>query len=335
MDLSVNFLLQSIFNMPVPDWAFLIVWITILVISLYALIRGSDTFVEGARHIGSNIGMSKFAIGVFIVGFGTSIPELASSISAAIKGESAIVIANVVGSNINDILLIVGIMAAVGGRMIVKRDLIKAELPIFFVSAALFFLVVYDGIITRPEALLLFGTFLTYVWYLFFEADAEDNVHLTVLQNHSPWRVRSLLFMFLGTVGILVGAHYTIVTIVNIAVLLEVPIGLVSILAIAIGTSLPELFVSLQALRKGEQELALGNIYGSCAFNILVVASIPALIRPPLVADEVSMQLGIGVLAVAAIILFICGLAKQVLRWQGMMMLLLYLFFLSQLFQFI
>ena len=333
MDSSIDFILHSLFA-DTPVWAYLLVWLTILTLSMYALIRGSDTFIEGARHIGSDIGMSKFAIGVFIVGFGTSLPEFASSIAAALEGQAAIPIANVVGANINDILLIVGIMAAVGGKIVVQRDLIKAELPVFFIGTTLFLLSVYDGVINRAEALLLLGTFATYVWYLFYEADTEDHVHLTSNHHHSIWRTQSLMFMVFGTIGVLIGAHYTIDMIVNIATALHVPIGLISILAIAVGTSLPELFVSIQAMRKGEQELALGNIYGSSAFNLLVVVSIPALILP-LEADVVAMNLGLGVMAAAAIIFFICGLAKQVLRWQGMMMLLVYIFFITQLFQFI
>ena len=142
------------------------------------------------------------------------------------------------------------------------------------------------------------------------------------------------MFMLFGSLGVLIGAHYTIAMIINIAGALAVPIGLISILAISLGTSLPELFVSLQAMRKGEQELALGNIYGACVFNLLVVVSIPALIMP-LTADAVSMELGLGVLAAASIIFFISGLAKQVLRWQGMMMLLVYAFFIAQLLGFI
>ncbi len=334
MDSSISFLLSSLFSVNVPIWAYLIIWCSILLIALFALVRGSDTFVEGARNIGSDIGMSKFAIGVFIVGFGTSLPEFASSIAAVLEGQPAIVIANALGANINDILLIVGILAAFGGRIVVKRDLIKAELPVFFTATTLFFLTVYDGTIDRFEALLLLGTFCTYVWYLFYEANIEDHVHLTNSHIHHHLRVRSLTFMFFGSIGVLIGAHYTIAMIINIAGALAVPVGLVSILAIALGTSLPELFVTLQAMRKGEQELALGNIYGACVFNLLVVVSIPALIMP-LKADAVSMELGLAVLAAASVIFFISGLAKQVLRWQGMMMLLLYAFFISQLLGFI
>lgn len=334
MDSSINFLLQNIFSGGTPLWAYLLIWTIVLLVSLFALIRGSDTFVEGARHIGSDLGMSKFAIGVFVVGFGTSIPEFASSLAAALDGQSEIVIANVVGSNVTNILLIVGLMTVIGGRIIVKRDLIKAELPVFFIATTLFFMTVADGVVNHAEALLLLGTFCTYVWYLFYEANSDDHVHLISNHTHTHWRSRSLLFMLIGTVGILVGAHYAVVMVVNIAHALVVPLGLISILAIAVGTSLPELSVSIQAMRKGEQDLALGNIYGSVVFNFLVVVGIPALITP-LIVGSVSMDYALGILMATTIIFFLCGLAKEVLRWQGMMMLMLYAYFILELFQFV
>ena len=131
-----------------------------------------------------------------------------------------------------------------------------------------------------------------------------------------------------------IGAHYTVEMVVNIATAIEVPLGLISIAAIALGTSLPELFVSLQALKTGEAELAIGNIFGSNAFNILVVIGIPGLIAP-LVAGEVVMGLGIGILAAASAILFVNGLARQIMRWEGMMLLLFFGFFLIKLIDYI
>jgi cation:H+ antiporter len=121
---------------------------------------------------------------------------------------------------------------------------------------------------------------------------------------------------------------------VNIATGLSVPIGLVSIAAIAIGTSLPELFVSLQAIRNNETDLAIGNIFGSNAFNILMVVGVPGLLTP-LVADVVVMELGLMVLLAASLILFVTGLARQIQKWEGVMMLLFFAFFLVKLIEFV
>lgn len=306
-------------------------WIVYLAAALFALIRGADMFVVGAKQMGASLGMSRFAIGVLIVGFGTSLPELASSVVAALNGTTEIVIANAVGSNITNILLIVGVLAAFGGRIVIKRDLIKTELPIFFIATAHFIAVIYDGTVDRLEALLLLGTFGAYMWYLFVEAQSEDSVELHKDKGRVPrLQAKSIAFIMLGIAAVLVGAHFTVDMVVNIAGMMSVPIGLVSIAAIAIGTSLPELFVSIQALKTGETELAIGNIFGSNAFNILIVIGLPALITP-LIADEVVMNLGIQILLAASAIFFVNGLARQIMRWEGMMMLLFFGFFMVKL----
>jgi len=312
------------------------IWIVVLMASLFALVRGADMFIVGSKQVGASLGMSTFAIGVLIVGFGTSLPELASSVAAALSDAGEIVIANVVGSNITNILLIVGIMAAFGGRIIIQRDLIKTELPVFFIAISHFLLVVHDGLVDRIESVLLLGTFCAYVYYLMYEAEGDDKVDLVHDQKRRRPRLeaKSLAFIIIGLFFVLVGANYTVEMVINIATFAKIPLGLVSIAAIAIGTSLPELFVSIQAIKSGEAELAIGNIFGSNSFNILVVIGIPGIITP-LVADEVVMQLGIVVLLAASAIFFVNGLARQIMRWEGMMMLLFFAFFVVKLTEFI
>lgn len=313
----------------------MLLWTIYLSAALFALVRGADTFVAGAKQVGASLGMSKFAIGVLIVGFGTSLPELASSVAAALDGSTEIVVANAVGSNITNILLVVGVLATLGGRVVIKRDLIKTELPIFFIASTHFLAVVWDGTVDRLEAVLLMGTFCAYMWYLFVEAREEDSVELKKTSGrYERLQAKSIAYIFLGIAAVLLGAHFTVEMVVNIATALNVPLGLVSIAAIALGTSLPELFVSIQALKTGEAELAIGNIFGSNAFNILIVIGIPALIVP-LTADEVVMTLGVPVLLAASLIFFVNGLAKQIMRWEGMMMLLFFVFFLIKLTDFI
>jgi len=309
-------------------------WIIVLVIALIGLVRGSGLFVTGAKQVGSSLGMSQFAIGVLIVGFGTSLPEFASSVAAAINGSTEIVVANAVGSNITNILLIVGMLAVVGGDVIIKRDLLQTELPVFFISTTLFIAIAFDGSVDRIEALLLLGTFIAYVWYLFVESGSDEPAETTKENNRPRIETKSIVYIVIGVTAVLVGAHYTVEMVVNIATALSVPVGLVSIGAIALGTSLPELFVSLRSIKDGETELAIGNIFGSNAFNMLIVVSVPALITP-LVADEVVMDLGLKILMVASAIFFVLGLARHVMRWEGMMMLLFFLFFAVKLMNFI
>jgi len=130
-------------------------WSGILIGALYVLVRGADLFVEGAKRIGAHFGMTSFAIGVLIVGLGTSLPELASSLAAVLAGSTEIVIANAVGSNITNILLIVGLLAMLGGPVVINKNLLKTELPIFSIATIHFIASVYDGMIDLIEALLL------------------------------------------------------------------------------------------------------------------------------------------------------------------------------------
>lgn len=310
------------------------IWTGILAIALFSLIRGADVFMVGAKQVGASLGMSKFAIGVLIVGFGTSLPELASSVAAVLNGASEIVIANVVGSNITNILLIVGVLATVGGHIAIQQNLIKTELPIFAIATIHFFMMIMDGMIDRLEAMLLLGTFVAYLWYLYADANSESGVELESKGRRPPLEAKSLAFIVVGIAAVIIGAQYTVDMAVNIATALAVPIGLVSIAAIAIGTSLPELFVSLQAIKDGEAELAIGNIFGSSTFNILIVIGIPAMIMP-LFADAVVMDLGLGIMLAASAILFIIGLARQIRQWEGVMLLLFFGFFLIKLMDFI
>lgn len=311
----------------------LVQWSGILVGALFVLVRGADLFVAGAKKIGSHFGMSSFAIGVLIVGLGTSLPELASSLAAVLAGSTEIVIANAVGSNITNILLIVGVLAAIGGPVVINKNLLKTELPIFSIATIHFVASVYDGVIDRIEALLLVATLAAYMWYLFSPSnDSKDEME--VKPEKGSLQIKDVVFVVLGMVAVLAGAHYTVEMAVNIATGLSIPLGLVSIGAIAIGTSLPELFVSLQAIRNKEADLAIGNIFGSNAFNILLVVGLPGLLAP-LVAGEVVMELGLVVMIAASLILFVNGLARQVQKWEGVMMLLFFVFFMVKLVSFV
>ena len=308
------------------DWIQLAQWGIYLAAAVFVLVRGADTFVTGAKHVGRAAGMTAFATGVIIAGFGTSFPELASSIAAVMQDTTEIVIANAVGSNITNILLVVGFVVFFGGRVVIKRDLIKSELPIFFIATVHFVAVMYDGVVDRVESLLLVGTFVAYIWYLFNEAENTDQVDL---QNDGGRRPRLepkyLAYVILGLAGVVIGAHYSIQMVINIATSFEIPVGVISITAIALGTSLPELFVAMKAVKEGHGEFAIGSIFGSNAFNILMVVGLPGLFVALEVGDVV-LNLGMGVLIAASLIFFVTGLAKQIMRWEALMMLFFFAF---------
>ena len=306
---------------------------TILGGSLFVLIKGAGLFIDSARSLGMRMGMSPFVIGVLIVGLGTSLPELAASLAAVWSGATEIVVANVVGSNITNILLVVGLLALLSHRVItVHRDLLRTELPLFVIATTHFVFIVSDGVVTRMESLLLLGTFGAYLWYIISEPsnseefESEDETPT----SHAPLQ-QTLFILVMGLGAVVAGAYLTVESAILIAAMLNVPLGVVSILGIAIGTSLPELVVSLQALKTGAADMAIGNIFGSNAMNMLLVAGLPALILP-LQADEVVMSIGLHIMVAASIIFVIHGLAGRFMRWEGLMLLLFFGFFVIQLF---
>lgn len=313
---------------------YIAIWILVLLVSLYVLVRGSRFFIEGAKELGATLGMSTFAIGVVIVGFGTSLPEFAAAIAAVLGGATEIVVANSVGSNITNILLIAGILAAVGGKIVIQRDLIKGELPIFFIATTHFLLSAYDGYVDRIEAILLLGTFTAYVWYLFYEASGEDKIKMTNAGRRPRFDARGFFLLGGGLVAVLVGAKYSIDAVVIIATALAVPVEIITIGAIAFGTSLPELFVSIEAIKTKQSELAIANIFGSNAFNILAVVGASGLFAE-LVVGDVVVVLGLPIFVAASAIFFVSGLSRQIMRWEGMMMVLFFAFFIVKLIAFI
>ncbi len=297
-----------------------------LAVSLYVLIKGADVFLDGAKQVGRSLGMSTFAIGILIVGFGTSLPELASSVAAVFQGSTELVAANVIGSNITNILLIIGLGAVIAGRIAFNQDILKTELPLFVISQAILVAVVIDGAVDRVEAGFLLAVFGAYLWYIMVESKSGEKEEGERVKISLPL----VLTMLIGLGAVLVGAHYTVEMAVNIATALALPIGLVSITAVAVGTSLPELMVTIQSVRKRDMEVAVGNIFGSNTFNALVVMGIPAMIAP-LVVDTVVLGLGLWYMIAASLMIFVIGLSRQVMRWEGLMMLIFFVFFLTKL----
>jgi len=278
--------------------------------------------------------MSPFVIGVLIVGMGTSLPELASSLAAVYNNETTMVTANVVGSNITNILLIVGLLALISPKIVIRRDLMKSELPIFVIATTHFLFIIHDGIVTRVESFLLLGTFTAYLWYIIKEPPSDLEVIEEVSKEDNSNLFKSIALLVVGLVAIVLGAHFTVYSAIEMASLIGVPISIVTILGIAIGTSLPELAASFKAIKIGDSDLAIGNIFGSNVMNMLFVVGLPAFFTNLLV-DNVVMEMGMYILLATSVIFFVHGLSRRLMRWEGAMLLLFFAFFVIQLFQYI
>lgn len=324
----------------------LIFWILIFILSLTLLVKSADWFVESSEKIGLALKVSPFMIGMTIVAIGTSFPELASSIMATLKGATEIVAANAVGSNVANILLIVGLSAVAARVLIVRRSLIDLDAPLLGVVTFLFIFVAWDKEIVLGEGILLILGFLIYLLYtIFHRREPEEpseaaevlpsrverrEIEAKIKKKPEKLNFKVFLFLILGMAGLAIGANYTIEAILKISDILKIATSLVAITALAIGTSLPELVVSIQAASKKKYEIALGNIFGSNVFNILLVAGIPALIRP-LVVDELTFRIGLPFLVIATLLFIISGISRRIHIWEGAMYLLLYILFIVKL----
>lgn len=327
-------------------------WLFIFIVSLVLLVKGADWFLASAEKIGLRMGISPFVIGVAIVGVGTSFPELIAGFAAVFQGVTDIVPANAVGSNIANILLVVGISAIVGKRLTVTKDLIDLELPLLAVSTAFILGVLWDGTVTFWEAVMLT---LLYVVYLVYTAQQRKDEkepdelgflpsrpmrrgHLTALRKNSKavfeklrvaWK--DILMLFVGLGVLLAGAHYLVRSVVELSVITGIATGVISLVAISFGTSLPELLVSARAALQRKYEMSLGVVFGSNVFNALLVTGLPGLFAP-LVVDTQTLFVGLPTLALATFLFVISGISRRVHVWEGIFYVALYILFIAKTF---
>jgi len=331
----------------------LFLWIVIFIASLALLVKSADLFVVNSEKIGLALKISPFIIGVTIVAIGTSFPELSSAVAAVMKGSTEIVVANIIGSNIANIFLIIGISSVIAKRLIVKRSLIDLDAPLLVTSSVLFLFIIIDKKIVALEGALLLVAFIVYVLYTIFQRgdekekiknfkikdvdykkkESKGNSANIVKNNKTAGKKLSFnvfFFLILGGFGLAIGANYTIESVLKIAEIIGISASLITITAVAIGTSLPELVVSVRAATKKKYEIALGNVFGSNVFNILLVGGIPALIKP-LEIDELTFKIGIPFFVVATLIFSISVISRKIHIWEGLMYTILYILFICNL----
>lgn len=292
--------------------------ILIFVVSLGALLKASDFFVEAAERIGLAIGISPFIIGVTIVAFGTSLPELATSIAAVSAGSSEIVIGNVLGSNITNILLVLGITAIVAKKIVMDFDIMDIEMPLLVASAFFLYFVLADNQVSLVESILFLVALAAFLLNSF--GQKEDDI------DKPPFAIKDFLILIGAGVVVYFGATYTIYAIEKIASVLGVNQDFIALSVLALGTSLPEVVVSIAAARKGKPGIAVGNVLGSNIFNTYAVVGIPSLfgdIVIPESTNNFSLPFMVGVT-----ILFAIGcVSKKISRWEGVMLIIFYIYF--------
>lgn len=250
-----------------------------LIVGLAVLIAGADMLVRGAAQLARVMGLSAFAVGVTVVAFGTSAPELFASIGAAVSGVPDLAVGNVVGSNIANILLILGV-GAIMAPIAVHRRVRIIELPIMLAITAGATILMIDHVITRVEGGLLAIGLLGYVFFIIkahrvdIEHEGDDAI------AHPKSLMMDLLLIGLGIVGLGLGAKGLVWGASELAVMVGVPAGVVGTTIVAFGTSLPELAATVRAAMSKESDMAVGNVVGSNIFNLLSVLGITSLIHP-------------------------------------------------------
>ena len=293
-------------------------------VSLLALVVSAHYFLENARKIGISLGVRPFIMGSFIVAFGTSFPEAMISLFSVLEGVATIPVAQVVGSNIANILLVLGVAALFARQFDIGKNLIDVELPLLAAVTFLFILICFDGSVYLYEGLVLILGFVIYTVYVFRSEDKRSYPVTAKEQLTGLVRIpREIGCFLLASFVIAIASHYVVSSTESIALFFSVPEGIIAITALALGTSLPELVVSIQAALNNEIELIIGNIVGSNIFNILFVIGSSSLISPLVVSSE-TLLIGIPVLVGATVLFVISGISNRIHAWEGAFYLLSY-----------
>jgi len=317
----------------------LIFWILIFILSLALLVKAADWLVESSEKIALALKVSPFIVGVTIVAIGTSMPELVTAFASALKGATEIVVATVIGANVHNIFLVIGLAAILARRLMIKRSLIDLDLPLLAISTVIFLSVAYDGEITWQDGLLLLITFLIYLAYTIVERKGEkgevegivevipgDFEKILPKEKVEKLNLKVFLFLILGVIGLVIGAKYTIESALQLADLLKLLPSVIAFVGIAFGTSFPELLVSVRAAWKKKYEIALGNIFGSNVFNILIVTGLPAFLTTVKI-DQITLTIGFPFLIAATLLFVISGISGRIHIWEGSLYVLVYIVF--------
>ncbi|MGB0757802.1 MAG: calcium/sodium antiporter [Patescibacteria group bacterium] len=336
----------------------ILIWGGVLLVSLFLIVKSADYFTEYSEKLGIALGLSSFIIGASIVAIGTSLPELVSSLFAVLDaGATEFVTDNIIGSNIANALLILGIGAlfAKKSTLAVETSLISVDLPFFFASMALFAYFLIDKNITFFEGIFLLIFFLVFLVYTIKsqskETEEEDKEEMQDLEDkfqkeegitkrmvsktknifthHEVPYAKYILIILLSMGSLAFSAKYLIESLMNLSSVLGVSSSLLTVTIVAVGTSLPEVLTSVAAIRRGNHGIALGNVFGSNTFNLLLVGGLPALFSTLTVSD-LTYLVGLPYLVVATFIAIFVTFDNKVVRWEGVSLLFLYLVFIAK-----
>ncbi|HIO93403.1 MAG TPA: calcium/sodium antiporter [Leucothrix mucor] len=306
-----------------------------VILGLILLIWSADQFVDGAAGLAQHWGISPLIIGMLIIGLGTSAPEMLVAATAALQGSPDIGIGNAIGSNITNITLVLGITALIV-TLPIHSNIVKKELPLILFAGLLAWFLLYDGDFSQLDGMILLACLFTAIGGMIYSSKKVSNRHDPLLEEsieelpaEMPFK-KALLWMIIGIVVLMVSSKMLVWGASNIASQLGISDLVIGLTIVAIGTSLPELAASISSVRKGEIDLAIGNIVGSNLFNTLGVLAIPALISPSAVAPSIlSRDMPIMIALTVLLIVFGFGCFTharyKIVFWKGAIFLSLFI----------
>jgi cation:H+ antiporter len=308
----------------------------ILLLGFVALIIGGELLVKGSVGLALKVGMSSLAIGMTIVSFGTSVPELLVSIQSVLQpGENSLMsVGNIVGSNIANLSLVLGVTAIIAPVMVSKISLVQ-DWPVLMAASLLATYFMMDLVVTMGEGIILFSLLILFTVYMIVRSVRSkeppiDNHDVDTHNQKSMWL--NILFIVLGITGLAFGSNWLVSSATNIATSFGVSPFIIGVTVLAFGTSVPELVTSAIAAHKGETDLALGNLMGSNIFNILSVLGLTAILTPVPLTQSIFDTDIIWMLVVVILLLVLMLVNRKLNRWKGLLLVLFYMVYVAMLF---
>lgn len=288
--------------------------VLLLIFGIVVVLKSADWLTNGAVGLATKLGISQIVIGLTIVAIGTSMPEFFVSIVSAIKGTPDLAVGNIVGSNIFNVLLIVGVAATVA-PIAIQRATVRRDIPIAIVASIMLTFMMLDDNISRIDALILFATFIAFIWITLRNSKNDANEKDASTEKVIPtWK--SVLFIIFGLVGLVLGSNIFVDNASSLAHGWGISDAVIGLTIVAGGTSLPELATSAVAARKGDSGIAIGNVLGSNVFNILMILGLTGIISPMHIQNITYIDMAVMVISMALFWLF--SFTKlRVERWEG------------------
>ena len=288
--------------------------VLLLIFGIVVVLKSADWLTNGAVGLATKLGISQIVIGLTIVAIGTSMPEFFVSIVSAIKGTPDLAVGNIVGSNIFNVLLIVGVAATVA-PIAIQRATVRRDIPIAIVASIMLTFMMFDDNISRIDALILFAAFIAFIWITLRNSKNDANEKDASTEKVIPtWK--SVLFIIFGLVGLVLGSNIFVDNASSLAHGWGISDAVIGLTIVASGTSLPELATSAVAARKGDSGIAIGNVLGSNVFNILMILGLTGIISPMHIQNITYIDMAVMVISMALFWLF--SFTKlRVERWEG------------------